>query len=150
MLSFFWDKNRKNAFLKKKMSLTKFSTGLLCGCEQRGAPDWKKKKKTQKVEIAEETEFLRISQKWHFPKIYHWFWFCTRLQAETRNASFLTWAQGYILQSQFSPFCNRKFSFVLHTSGLSAKVWNLNNTISTRKNHSRKCFEAHQFMVQTH
>ena len=33
-----------------------------------------------------------------------------------------------------------------------SQVWNLNNTTGYpwEKKYSRKCFEAHQFMVQTH
>ena len=33
-----------------------------------------------------------------------------------------------------------------------SQVWNLNNTTGYpwEKKHSRKCLEAHQFMVQTH
>ena len=53
------------------------------------------------------------------------------------------------IQSMFSQFCNLKFPSISHTSGLNAKIWNLNNTVSMREKNSRKCYQAHKFMVQT-
>ena len=56
-----------------KLSLTQISAGLLCGYNPNFQLDYYVDvntglKDTQKVEISEETDFLRISQKPHFPK----------------------------------------------------------------------------------
>ena len=47
------EETRKLVFFGGKLSLSKFSTGLLCGCEQ-----CIRLKNTQTVETAEETEFF--------------------------------------------------------------------------------------------
>ena len=120
------------------MSLTKFSTGWLCGCEQSGALDWKN---TQNVEIAEETEFLRISQKSHFPKIYYRFW-------KLFEAS--TWDQKCVVFGQHNVIPYRASSVHFATGNfhpfrilpLSAIVWNLNNTMSMRQKSFPKMFRS--------
>ena len=101
-----------------------------------GAKKCKKKtKNTQQYEIAEETEFLPISQKSHFPIIDYRFWKLYGASIwDQKCASLGREAQGCTLQTKISQFCNRKFHSITHTSGLSAKVWNLNNTVSMRKN----------------
>ena len=86
---------------------------------------------TQKVEIAEETEFLRISKKsFFYLKIAYRFWKLTGSSIWYQTCAFFgREAQGYTLQRKFGPFCNRKFPSISHTSDLSAKkVWKLNNT----------------------
>ena len=61
----FGQKNVKMHFIGENPSLTEISTSSLHACKQRGAFCLKN---TQKVEISEETDFLRISQKSPFPK----------------------------------------------------------------------------------
>ena len=76
-------------------------------------------KNTQKVEIAEETELLRISQKSRFPKIDFRFWKLYEASSwHQKYVFFGLGAQGYTLQSKFGPFCNRKFPPISLTSGL--------------------------------
>ena len=66
VLSFLANTKRKNAYFRwKKLSLTKFSTGLLCGCEQCGATDWKTLKTLKILRRHNLYEFLKNRiEKW--------------------------------------------------------------------------------------
>ena len=91
-------------------------------------------KNTQNVAISEDNDFWLISQKSHFPKTNYTFWKSFKASDWDKSMRlFGRWPIGHTLKSKFSQFCNRKFPSILHTSGLSVKIWNLIDTVFMRK-----------------
>ena len=99
-------------------------------------------KNTQNVDIFEETDFLRFSQKSHFPKTVQILKIVQSVNLRPKHASFGRWPLDHALQKKFCPFCNWKFPPISHTSGLNATFWNFNNTVLMKEKIFPKMFPS--------
>ena len=107
-------KKRKNAFFEENNVFNQIFNRVIVWLWTA----WSTRlKNTQKVEIAEETEFLRLSKKSHFLKIDYRFWNLYEASSWDQKCVFLDVEHKTIpYRASSVHFCNRKFPPLSHIS----------------------------------
>ena len=145
----FWGKKCKNTFFREKSFFNQiFNQFIPCMWTALGTT----LKNIKKVEISEETEFLRIFQKSHFPKSDYRFWKSYFVSSWDQSTSlFGHGPQGYTCKEQVQSILHQEISIHFAHFRFECKKLEISITrYSWEKKCSRKCYQKPLLMLQKH